>query len=65
MRYGAKHLTDHGSIALVSGSLARKYNHGLSALSSVGGIVEAMSRAVASELAPHIRINVVSPGTIN
>ena len=65
VRYGAKHLTDGGSITLVSGAPARNCKPGQIAISSVGGAVEAMVRAVASEVAPRIRINVVSPGTID
>jgi len=65
VRYGAKHVSDGGSITLVSGSPARKCKPGQIALSSVGGAVEAMVRAVAREVAPRIRINVVSPGVIN
>jgi len=65
VRYGAKHLTDGGSITLVSGAPARNCKPGQIALSSVGGAVEAMVRAAAREVAPRIRINVVSPGTID
>ena len=65
VRYGAEHLTDGGSITLVSGSPARNCKPGQIALSSVGSAVEAMVRAVAREVAPRIRINVVSPGTID
>ena len=32
---------------------------------NVGGAVEAMARALAKEISPRIRINIVSPGTIN
>ena len=65
VRHGARHVTDGGSITLVSGAPARKCKPGQIALSSVGGAVEAMVRALAVELAPRIRINVVSPGTID
>lgn len=64
VRYGAHHMTEQGSIVLVSGSPARKTKPGQVALSSVGGAVEALSRAIARELAPR-RINVVSPGSID
>jgi len=64
VRYGASHLTEHGSIVLVSGSPARKAKPGQIALSAVGGAVEAMVRALAPEIAPR-RINTVSPGTID
>ncbi len=65
VRHGARHVADGGSITLVSGAPARRCKPGQIALSSVGGAVEAMVRALAVELAPRIRINVVSPGTID
>lgn len=64
VRYGAGHLTQNGTIVLVSGSPARKCRPGQVALSSVGGSVEAFVRAVAPEITPR-RINVVSPGQID
>ncbi len=64
VRYGAEHLSETGSIVLVSGSPARKTKPGQVALSSVGGAVEALVRAIAPEIAPR-RINVVSPGVID
>lgn len=64
VRYGAHHMTKNGSIVLVSGTPARKAKPGQVSLSSVGGAVEALARAIAPELAPR-RINVVSPGSID
>ena len=64
VRFGAGHLNKNGAVVLVSGSPARKCKPGQIALSSVGGAVEAMVRALAPELAP-IRINTVSPGVID
>jgi len=64
VRFGLDHLSDNGSIVLVSGSPARRCGPGQVALSSVGGAVEAMSRAVAKEISPK-RINVMSPGLID
>lgn len=64
VRFGLPHLTDDGCIVLVSGSPARRCGPGQVALSSVGGAVEALSRAVAKEIAPK-RINVMSPGLID
>lgn len=64
VRFGAQHMSDQGSIVLVSGSPARKAKPGQIALSAVGGAVEAMVRALAPEIAPK-RINTVSPGTID
>lgn len=65
VRYGVGHLNEGGSITLVSGSPARKAQPGQTALSAVGGAVEAMVRSVAKEIAPRHRINVVSPGIID
>lgn len=64
VRFGIEHLPEHGTIVLVSGSPARRCGPGQVALSSVGGAVEALSRAVAKEIAPK-RINVMSPGLID
>lgn len=65
IRYGAAHVADGGSVTLVSGAPARNCLPGQVALSSVGAAVEALARAVAREVAPRIRVNVVSPGTID
>lgn len=64
VRHGLEHLSDSGAIVLVSGSPARRCGPGQVALSSVGGAVEAFSRAVAKEISPK-RINVMSPGIID
>lgn len=64
VRYGAEHMSENGSIVIVSGAPARKCLPGQVALSSVGGAVEAFVRAVAPEIAPR-RLNVMSPGQID
>ena len=64
VREGVSYVKENGSITLVSGSPARKITPNTSALSCVGGAVENMVRCLAVELAP-IRVNVVSPGTID
>jgi NAD(P)-dependent dehydrogenase (short-subunit alcohol dehydrogenase family) len=64
LRYGCEHLTDNGAAVLVSGAPARKAKPGQVAISSVGGAVEALVRAVSPEIAPK-RLNLVSPGTID
>lgn len=64
VRYGTKHLSDDGTIVLVSGSPARNTKPGQIAIGSVGGAVEAFVRALAPEIAPK-RVNVVSPGQID
>jgi len=65
VRFGAAHVTDGGSITLVSGAPARNCRPGQVSLSSVGSAVEALVRAVAREVAPRIRVNVMSPGTVD
>ncbi len=64
VRYGVEHMSENGAIVLVSGAPARKCRPGQVALSSVGGAVEALVRAIAREIAPR-RINVLSPGMID
>jgi NAD(P)-dependent dehydrogenase (short-subunit alcohol dehydrogenase family) len=64
IRYGVEHLSENGAAVLVSGSPARKCKPGQVAISSVGGAVEALARAVAVEIAPK-RLNIVSPGVID
>lgn len=63
IRQGAPYLVPQGSITLVSGIPARKCNPGMSSISCVGNAVEALTRALALELAPR-RVNVVAPGII-
>jgi len=64
VRLGTEHMSEQGSIVLVSGSPARKAKPGQVALSSVGSAVEAFVKAVAPEIAPR-RLNVVAPGIID
>ncbi len=64
VRFGTEHLSEDGSIVLVSGAPARRTKPGQVAIGSVGGAVEAFVRAVAPEIAPR-RLNVVSPGQID
>lgn len=65
VRFGAQHVADNGSIVLVSGIPARRIKPGQVAIGSVGAAVEQLARAVAPELAPSKRINVVAPGLID
>jgi NAD(P)-dependent dehydrogenase (short-subunit alcohol dehydrogenase family) len=64
IRSAAAYLTADASITLVSGTPARKANPGMSSLSCVGSAVEALTRALALEMAPK-RVNVVAPGLIS
>ena len=64
VRLGTEHLSEQGTIVLVSGAPARKAKPGQVALASVGAAVEQFCRVVAPEIAPK-RINVVSPGIVD
>ncbi len=64
VRFGTEHLADDGALVLVSGTPARRPKPPQVALSCVGAAVEALTRAVAQQIAPK-RINVVSPGQID
>jgi NAD(P)-dependent dehydrogenase (short-subunit alcohol dehydrogenase family) len=64
VRFGAEHMSENGSIVLVTGAAVRRPRPGQTAVSSAGGAIEAFARAVALDIAPR-RINVVSPGVID
>ena len=64
VRLGAEHMSEDGTIVLVSGYPARRPSPGYIAIAAVGSAVESFVRGVAPELAPR-RINVVSPGLID
>ncbi len=64
VRYGTEHLSEDGTIVLVSGTPARKIRPGMIAVGAAGAAVESLVRSVAPEITPR-RINVVSPGVID
>jgi NAD(P)-dependent dehydrogenase (short-subunit alcohol dehydrogenase family) len=64
-RYGAPHIRPGGSIVLMSGTFSQKPGPGSAAQSAINSAVEGLGRALALELAPNIRVNVISPGTID
>ncbi len=64
VRLGTEHMSEDGTIVLVSGYPARRPGPGSITLSTVGNAVEGFVRAVAAELAPR-RINAVCPGLID
>lgn len=64
VRLGTEHLSEDGTIVLVSGAPARRAKPGQIALASVGAAVEQFCRVLAPEIAPK-RINVVSPGIVD
>ncbi|GAA0733165.1 SDR family oxidoreductase [Dactylosporangium roseum] len=58
------YLREGGSITLTTGTAGDRPGAGWSVASSVCGAIEALTRALAVELAPRIRVNAVSPGVI-
>ncbi len=58
------HLSENGSITLVTAISARTGMPGTAGLAAVNGALEAMIRPLARELAPR-RINAVSPGLVD
>lgn len=63
MKYGGPHIPNGGSITLMTGIAGRRPQKGWVVISSMCGTIEAMTRALAIELAP-IRVNAVSPGDV-
>ncbi|MEO1092103.1 MAG: SDR family oxidoreductase [Pseudomonadota bacterium] len=53
-----------GSITLFSGVLSRRPGRNCSGLAAVNGAVEGLTRALALELGPTLRVNCVSPGMV-
>jgi NAD(P)-dependent dehydrogenase (short-subunit alcohol dehydrogenase family) len=63
-KYAAPKMPPDGSITFTTGTATRKPLPGLAVVSASCGAVEALSRALALELAP-IRVNTVQPGLID
>ncbi|HVJ55077.1 MAG TPA: SDR family oxidoreductase [Aliidongia sp.] len=63
VKYGAPHIRAGGSIVLTTGIASQRPAKGWVVPSSLLGTMEAMTRALAVELAP-IRVNIVSPGVV-
>jgi len=63
VKYGAPHIVAGGSIVLTTGVAAMRPHSGWAFGASVCGAMEALTRALAVELAP-LRVNAVSPGMI-
>lgn len=55
-------MREGGSIVLFSGALSRRPSPNAAALSSINAAVEALTRALAKELAGRVRVNCISPG---
>jgi NAD(P)-dependent dehydrogenase (short-subunit alcohol dehydrogenase family) len=63
VKYGSPHIRKGGSIVLTTGVAGRRPHKGWALAASVCGTIEALTRALAVELAP-IRVNAVSPGVV-
>ena len=63
VKYASPHLRKDGSIVLTTGVAGRRPHKGWTVAASVCGTIEALTRALAVELAP-IRVNAVSPGVV-
>jgi NAD(P)-dependent dehydrogenase (short-subunit alcohol dehydrogenase family) len=63
VKYGSPQIRKGGSIVLTTGVAGRRPHRGWVIAASVCGTIEALTRALAIELAP-IRVNAVSPGVV-
>src|SRR5580658_3257091 len=63
VKYGNPHIRQEGSIVLTTGIAGQRPRKGWVIAASVCGTIEALTRALAVELAP-IRVNAVSPGMV-
>jgi NAD(P)-dependent dehydrogenase (short-subunit alcohol dehydrogenase family) len=63
VKYGSPHIRKGGSIVLTTGVAGQRPHKGWVVAASVCGTIEALTRALAVELAP-IRVNAVSPGVV-
>jgi NAD(P)-dependent dehydrogenase (short-subunit alcohol dehydrogenase family) len=63
VKYGSKNIRKGGSIVLTAGVAGQRPHKGWVVAASVCGTIEALTRALALELA-RIRVNAVSPGVV-
>jgi NAD(P)-dependent dehydrogenase (short-subunit alcohol dehydrogenase family) len=63
VKYGSPHIRKEGSIVLTTGIAGQRPRKGWVIAASVCGTIEALTRALAVELAP-IRVNAVCPGIV-
>jgi NAD(P)-dependent dehydrogenase (short-subunit alcohol dehydrogenase family) len=63
VKYGSGNIRKGGSIVLTTGVAGQRPHKGWVVAASVCGTIEALTRALALELAP-IRVNAVSPGVV-
>ena len=64
-KYISPYLNDGGCIVFVSGVLNRRPGLNCSPLASTNGALEGLTRALALELGPRLRVNCLSPGFCN
>ena len=60
-KHGAAKLADGGSLTFFSGTLSRAVAKNASVLGPVNAAIECLGKSLALELAPRLRVNVVSP----
>ncbi len=58
------HIREGGSITFFSGVLSRRPGMNCSGLGAVNSAVEGLTRALALELGPRLRVNCISPGMV-
>ena len=63
VKYGSKNIRKGGSVVLTTGVAGQRPQKGWVLAASVCGTIDALTRALAVELAP-IRVNAVSPGVV-
>jgi NAD(P)-dependent dehydrogenase (short-subunit alcohol dehydrogenase family) len=63
VKYASPHIRKDGSIVLTTGIAGRRPRKGWTVAASICGTIEALTRALAVELAP-IRVNAVCPGVV-
>jgi NAD(P)-dependent dehydrogenase (short-subunit alcohol dehydrogenase family) len=63
VKYGSRNIRKDGSVVLTTGVAGQRPQKGWVIAASVCGTIEALTRALALELAP-IRVNAVSPGVV-
>ena len=63
VKYASPQIRKDGSIVLTTGVAGRRPHKGWTVVASICGTIEALTRALAVELAP-IRVNAVSPGVV-
>ncbi|HEY9073580.1 MAG TPA: SDR family oxidoreductase, partial [Desulfobaccales bacterium] len=63
-KYGVPRLRPGGSIVFFAGMWSQRPPAGVATVAAINGAIEALTRALAVELAP-IRVNAVSPGLID